>query len=140
MASGQRFCGDCGSRVGDVGSRVDRLDPAPVAERRVCSILFADLVGFTPLTEECDPEDVRELLSRYFATARSIVGRYGGTIEKFIGDAVMAVWGTPSALEGDTERAVRAALELVTAVGALGDDVGAPKLAARAGSSRARWP
>jgi class 3 adenylate cyclase/tetratricopeptide (TPR) repeat protein len=99
----------------------------------VCSVLFADLVGFTPLSESRDPEAVRELLSRYFEVARTVVGRYGGVIEKFIGDAVMAVWGTPVATEGDTERAVRAALDLVAAVGVLGGEVGAPGLAARAG-------
>jgi class 3 adenylate cyclase/tetratricopeptide (TPR) repeat protein len=99
----------------------------------VCSVLFCDLVGFTPLSESRDPEDVRELLSGYFDTARTVIGRYGGVVEKFIGDAVMAVWGTPIATEGDTERAVRAALELVDAVAAMGVEVGAPELAARAG-------
>lgn len=105
----------------------------PVAERRVCSVLFADLVGFTTLSERRDPEEVRELLSQYFATARTVITRYGGTVEKFIGDAVMAVWGTPVASEGDAERAVRAALDLVSAVAALGDTLGAPGLALRAG-------
>jgi predicted ATPase/class 3 adenylate cyclase len=97
------------------------------------SVLFADLVGFTTLSEGRDPEDVRELLSRYFEAARRLVGRYGGVVEKFIGDAVMAVWGTPTAQEDDAERAVRAALELVEAVAALGAEVGAPDLRARAG-------
>jgi class 3 adenylate cyclase len=104
-----------------------------VAERRVCSVLFCDLVGFTPLSESRDPEAVRELLSRYFAVARTVIGRYGGAVEKFIGDAVMAVWGTPAASEGDAERAVRAALDLVSAVSALGAEVGLAGLAARAG-------
>jgi class 3 adenylate cyclase/predicted ATPase len=104
-----------------------------VAERRVCSVLFCDVVGFTPLSESRDPEAVRELLTRYFATARTVIDRYGGVVEKFIGDAVMAVWGTPAAAEGDAERAVRAALDLVVAVEALGAEVGAPGLAARAG-------
>ncbi len=108
-------------------------DREPVAERRVCSVLFCDLVGFTPLSESRDPEAVRELLSRYFGVARTVIGRYGGTVEKFIGDAVMAVWGTPTASEGDAERAVRAALDLVSAVAALGAEVGVPGLAARAG-------
>ena len=106
---------------------------APVAERRVCSVLFADLVGFTPLSETRDPEEVRELLSAYFERARTVIGRYGGVVEKFIGDAVMAVWGTPAATEGDAERAVRAALDVVAAVTELGEQVGAPALAARAG-------
>jgi class 3 adenylate cyclase/predicted ATPase len=105
----------------------------PVAERRVCSVLFCDVVGFTPLSESRDPEAVRELLSRYFEEARTVIGRYGGVVEKFIGDAVMAVWGTPAATEGDAERAVRAALDLVSAVAGLSAEAGVPGLAARAG-------
>jgi class 3 adenylate cyclase/tetratricopeptide (TPR) repeat protein len=105
----------------------------PVAERRVCSVLFCDVVGFTPLSEARDPEAVRELLSQYFEIARTVIGRYGGVVEKFIGDAVMAVWGTPVAAEGDAERAVRAGLDLVAAVGELGAEAGVPGLAARAG-------
>jgi class 3 adenylate cyclase len=99
----------------------------------VCSVLFCDVVGFTPLSESRDPEAVRELLSRYFEVARTVIGRYGGVVEKFIGDAVMAVWGTPAATEGDAERAVRAALDLVSAVAELGAEAGIPGLAARAG-------
>jgi class 3 adenylate cyclase/tetratricopeptide (TPR) repeat protein len=97
------------------------------------SVLFADLVGFTPLSEAKDAEAVRELLSGYFETARTVIARYGGTVEKFIGDAVMAVWGVPAAHEDDAERSVRAALELVEAVGQYGQASGAPGLAARAG-------
>jgi class 3 adenylate cyclase/tetratricopeptide (TPR) repeat protein len=104
-----------------------------VAERRVCSVLFCDMAGFTPLSEARDPEAVRELLSRYFDVARTIIGRYGGVVEKFIGDAVMAVWGTPAATEGDAERAVRAGLDLVSAVTDLGAEAGVQGLAARAG-------
>ena len=97
------------------------------------SVLFADLVGFTALSETRDSEDVRELLSTYFETCRTLIGRYGGVVEKFIGDAVMAVWGTPVATEDDAERAVRAALELTRAVAELGAEAGAPDLRARAG-------
>ncbi|MGH9294957.1 MAG: adenylate/guanylate cyclase domain-containing protein, partial [Acidimicrobiales bacterium] len=104
-----------------------------LSERRVCSILFVDLVGFTPFSEARDPEDVRAMLSRYFEVARTVVSRYGGIVEKFIGDAVVAVWGTPAAAEGDTERAVRAALDLVAAVELLGEELGSAGLAARAG-------
>ena len=99
----------------------------------MCSVLFCDLVGFTPLAGWEDPEAVRELLSAYFEVARTVIGRYGGVVEKFIGDAVMAVWGTPVAAEGDAERAVRAALDLVAAVADLGAGAGVPGLAARAG-------
>src|SRR6185503_1535614 len=115
------------------GSNGEPLTRTPVAERRVCSVLFCDLVGFTPLSEVMDPEEVRELLSRYFEVARTVIGRYGGMVEKFIGDAVMAVWGTPTATEEDGERAVRAALELVDAVAELGRQANAEGLAARAG-------
>jgi class 3 adenylate cyclase len=104
-----------------------------VAERRLVSVLFADLVGFTSLSESRDPEEVRELLSRYFDVCRRLIGLYGGVVEKFIGDAVMAVWGTPTATEEDAERAVRTALDLVAAVQALGQEVGAEGLRARAG-------
>jgi class 3 adenylate cyclase/predicted ATPase len=103
------------------------------SERRLVSVMFADLVGFTTLSESRDAEDVRELLTRYFDTCGSLVARYGGVIEKFIGDAVMAVWGTPVTNEDDAERAVRAALELTEAVVALGEEVGIPTLRARAG-------
>ncbi len=100
---------------------------------RLVSVLFVDLVGFTSLSERRDAEDVRELLSQYFAVARQVVGRHGGSIEKFIGDAVMAVWGAPLAHEDDALRAVRAALELVEGVSAFGARVGAPELRARGG-------
>ena len=99
-----------------------------IAERRLVSVLFADLVGFTALAEGRDAEDTRELLSSYFDLSREVIGRHGGTVEKFIGDAVMAVWGAPIAHEDDAERAVRAALDLVDVVRTLG-----PGIAARAG-------
>ena len=99
----------------------------------MCSVLFCDLVGFTPLSESRDPEAVRELLSEYFVAARTVIERYGGLVEKFIGDAVMAVWGAPVAAEGDAERAVRAGLDLVATVAELGAEAGAPGLAARCG-------
>ena len=91
------------------------------AERKLVTVLFADLVGFTTLAEGRDAEAVRDLLSRYFDGASEIIGRYGGTVEKFIGDAVMAVWGAPTTHEDDAERAVRAALDMVAAVRALSD-------------------
>ena len=99
----------------------------------MCSVLFCDLVGFTARSEVDDPEEVRELLTRYFEMARTVIGRYGGVVEKFIGDAVMAVWGTPVATEEDAERAVRAGLDLVEAVRQLGAEGGADDLRARAG-------
>jgi len=112
---------------------LDGVGAAPVAERRITSVLFGDLVGFTPLSESRDAEDVRELLSKYFDTARNLIERFGGVVEKFIGDAVMAVWGVPTAHEDDSERAVRAGLDLVDAVSQLGDEIGVPGLAMRIG-------
>jgi class 3 adenylate cyclase/tetratricopeptide (TPR) repeat protein len=98
------------------------VEAAPAsAERRLVSVLFADLVGSTTLAEDRDPEETRELLTRYFDASNEVIARYGGTIEKFIGDAVMAVWGVPVAHEDDAERAVRAALDLVATVGAMTD-------------------
>jgi class 3 adenylate cyclase/tetratricopeptide (TPR) repeat protein len=131
-----KFCGECAAPLlasavapattapGSLGASL----PSPVAERRTVTVLFADLVGFTPFAEERDAEEVRDTLSRYFDLASGVIVRYGGTVEKFIGDAVMAVWGAPTAHEDDAERAVRAALELVDAVHVLG-----PTIQARAG-------
>jgi class 3 adenylate cyclase len=122
---------ECGTPAAAPAAPVDGT--TPVASRRVTSILFGDLVNFTVLSESRDTEDVRELLARYFDESRRIVERYGGTVEKFIGDAVMAVWGVPTSQEDDAERAVRAGLELVAAVAEFGEEVGAPDLAMRVG-------
>ena len=132
LPSGARFCADCGAPASSAALAAlaaPRTEPAasPVAtstELRHVSVLFCDLVGFTPLAESRDPADVRELLSGYFEAARSTVQRYGGVVEKYIGDAVMAVWGAPTANEDDAERAVRAGLDLIQAVRALGAEVG----------------
>src|ERR671935_723916 len=129
---GERFCGECGTALAAAAAPGTARE-APAAERRLVSVLFADLVGFTTLSETRDAEEVRELLSRYFDSCRRIISLYGGTVEKFIGDAVMAVWGAPTATEDDAERAVRAALDLVAAVSALGEEIGETELRARAG-------
>jgi class 3 adenylate cyclase len=141
LAPGSKFCSECGSQVGAADDEPTRSatasGPTAVgpqsAERRLVSVLFADLVGFTTLAEGRDAEDTRGLLDRYFTAAREVIDRYGGTVEKFIGDAVMAVWGTPTAHEDDAERAVRAALDLVERVRHLGADVDSSELALRAG-------
>jgi class 3 adenylate cyclase/tetratricopeptide (TPR) repeat protein len=125
-APGVKFCGECGTAL--TGAAATPSAPTPAAERRLVSVLFADLVGFTTASEERDAEDTRELLTRYFDQARTTIERYGGTVEKFIGDAVMAVWGAPVSQEDDAERAVRAALDLVAGVPDLD-----PALSARAG-------
>jgi class 3 adenylate cyclase/tetratricopeptide (TPR) repeat protein len=102
---GARFCSNCGTELGTPG------EPAR-EERKVVSVLFADLVGFTSRAEQLDPEDVRAVLEPYHARLRQELERRGGTVEKFIGDAVMALFGAPTAREDDPERAVRAALAI----------------------------
>ena len=133
LQPGIRFCTSCGEPVASPGATVhEPADAMPVAERRHVSVLFVDLAGFTSLAEKMDPEDVRRVQSRYFEVARSVVATYGGTIEKFIGDAVMAIWGAPVTHEDDAERAVRAALAIVYAVDRMGGSAEAGGLRARA--------
>jgi class 3 adenylate cyclase/tetratricopeptide (TPR) repeat protein len=97
------FCSGCGTKLDDTASR---------EERKVVTVLFCDLVGSTAQAERLDPEDVRAMLSRYHEHVRRELERHGGTVEKFIGDAVMALLGAPVAHEDDPERAVRAALAI----------------------------
>src|SRR5258708_537202 len=93
------------------------LAPADVGEeRKVVTVLFTDLVGFTSRSERLDPEDVRATLAPYYARLREQIEQRGGTVEKFIGDAVMAVFGAPVAHEDDPERAVRTALAIREAI------------------------
>lgn len=101
---GFRFCGACGAPLAP--------DAAPRQERKVVSVLFCDLVGSTAQAERLDPEDVQALLSRYHSSVAAEIERFGGTLEKFIGDAVVALFGVPAAHEDDPERAVRAALAI----------------------------
>src|SRR3989442_6731883 len=110
-----RFCMSCATPLA-----------APAAggeERKVVSVLFADLVGFTSRSERLDVEEVRGTLEPYHATLRRALERFGGTVEKFIGDAVMAVFGAPVAREDDAERAVRAELAILEAIDELGADL-----------------
>jgi class 3 adenylate cyclase len=102
---GFRLCGMCGAAL-------TAAAPTAREERKVVTILFTDLVGSTAQAERLDPEDVRRILSPYYSRLRSEIERHGGTVEKFIGDAVMAVFGAPVAHEDDPERAVRAALAI----------------------------
>jgi class 3 adenylate cyclase/tetratricopeptide (TPR) repeat protein len=101
---GFKFCGACGASLRQPGTARE--------ERKVVTVLFADLVGFTSRAERMDPEDVRALLAPYHGRLREELERFGGTVEKFIGDAVMALFGAPVAHEDDPERAVRAALAI----------------------------
>ena len=127
-----KFCGECG----DALAATPTTPPAPPedpGQQRFVTVLFADLVGFTSYSEGRDSEDVRAMLMRYFDRAREVIERFGGVVDKYIGDAVMAVWGTAEAHEDDAERGVRAGLELVDAVEALGEELGITSLAARVG-------
>jgi len=92
----------------------------PRRERKVVTVLFADLVGFTSRAEQLDPEDVEAFLQPYHERLRRELERHGGTVEKFIGDAVMALFGAPVAHEDDPERAVRAALAIRQYAGEVG--------------------
>src|SRR4026207_215067 len=90
------------------------------AHRKVVTVLFCDVVGSTTLGESVDPEALRGLLARYFERMKTIIERHGGSVEKFIGDAVMAVFGVPAVHEDDALRACRAALEMRDAFAELG--------------------
>ena len=103
------FCPFCGA------SLAEQAPPSALEERKVVSVLFCDLVGFTASSEQQDPEDVRARVRPYYLMLRTELERYGGTVEKFIGDAVMAVFGAPVAHEDDAERAVRAGLRIIEA-------------------------
>jgi class 3 adenylate cyclase len=111
-----KFCGGCGAEL-----RPERAPEGSPEERRVVTVLFADLVGFTARAEQLDPEDVRAILSSYYRRLRPEIEAFGGTVEKFIGDAVMAVFGAPVAHGDDPERAVRAALAIGDAVKAMNE-------------------
>ncbi len=105
LPEGSRFCSGCGARLA--------APAAPREERKLVTSLFCDLVAFTAMSESADPEDVDALLRSYHAAARKVIEAHGGTVEKFIGDAVVGFFGVPVAHEDDPERAVRAGLRLV---------------------------
>ena len=107
-ADDARFCSACGAELA--------VAPTQRETRKVVTVLFCDLVGSTALGESTDPEALRARMRRYFADLRAILERHGGAVEKFVGDAVMAVFGIPVAHEDDALRAVRAAWEMRQAV------------------------
>ena len=106
---GARFCNGCGAPFGESAA-------SPLEERRIVTVLFADMAGFTARAERLDPEDVRAILSHYYARLSAEIEAFGGTVEKFIGDAVVAIFGAPIAHGDDPERAVRAGLAVCAAV------------------------
>ncbi|HWD46779.1 MAG TPA: adenylate/guanylate cyclase domain-containing protein, partial [Actinomycetota bacterium] len=122
---GFRFCGACGASLAAA--------PATVEERRLVTVLFCDLVDFTARSDKADPEDVGALLRPYHARQRAEIERLGGTLDKFIGDGIMAVFGAPVAHEDDPERAVRCALRMLAAIEELNQDRPSLDLAVRIG-------
>jgi len=134
---GDKFCANCGSALGSKpappADEAQSSPPPSEAEKRFVSVLFADIVAYTTFSEGRDPDEIRDLLTVYFDRARAIIEKFGGFVDKFIGDAVMGVWGAEAAREDDCERAVRAALELVSMVAALGEEQGHEGLQLRAG-------
>ena len=123
---GFRFCGACGSSLASPGN-------PPSEERKVVTVLFCDLVGFTSRSDQADPEDVGAMLRPYHTRLRSEIERVGGTLDKLIGDAVMAVFGVPAVHEDDPERAVRCALRMLDAIAELNQAHPALELAVRIG-------
>lgn len=140
----QKFCGECGAPIHSavrlhppasmahastnaVSSPPPAMEPSrsastrPEEERRLVTVLFCDLVGFTPLSESLDPEDVRDIQAEYFSAMSGQIERYGGTVEKYAGDAVLALFGAPIAHEDDAERAVLCALGMQAAIAPVAD-------------------
>jgi class 3 adenylate cyclase/tetratricopeptide (TPR) repeat protein len=122
---GEKYCGGCGRAL--VSDETAAPDPRRTADsegdRRPVTVLFCDLVGYTKLSSVLDPEDVHALLERFFALVDTTVDRFGGTIDKHIGDSVMALFGAPLARGNDAERAVRAALEIQASIPDLASDL-----------------
>lgn len=111
-----RFCGGCGRPLGQGDATIADVHPGGEADRRPVAVMFCDIVGYTRLSSKLDPEEVHALLERFFGVVDSAVDRYGGVIDKHIGDAAMALFGAPRAHGDDALRAVRAALDIQTAV------------------------
>ena len=120
-----RFCPQCGTPVA-AAAPATAAAPTPSGERRQVTVLFADLSGYTKLSSTLDPEEVHRLLTRYFELTDTVIAQFGGTIDKHIGDAVMAVFGAPIAHGDDTLRALRAAGEIHAAMEALSREFGRP--------------
>src|SRR5262249_6587027 len=122
--SNANFCGDCSAKLGsDKASPSSPISrpavPLPSAERRHLTVMFCDLVGSTALSAGLDPEDTREVISAYHMCVAEVVSRFGGFVAKYMGDGVLVYFGYPQAHEDDAERAVRAGLKVVEAVGHL---------------------
>ena len=129
-APGERFCGGCGARLDAAGpaapaapAAAEALDRVPAGERRQVTVLFADLSGYTRLSSELDVEELHGIVNRFFDAVDGIVEDYGGTVDKHLGDAVMALFGAPVAHGDDPQRAVRAASDMHGAMARLSTEV-----------------
>jgi class 3 adenylate cyclase len=138
---GNKFCDECGSNLKPVKEVSDQITetisppvspsketlstdtPSTTGERKHVTVLFSDLTGYTVMSEKLDPEEVKEITSQIFGDISKIVGKYDGFIEKYAGDAVMAIFGVPNAHEDDPIRAVKAAREIHECVDAISPDV-----------------
>ena len=127
-----RFCLACGNELAPSATPAGE-------ERKVVSVLFVDLVGFTNRSDRADPEDVRATLRPYHERVKADIERFGGTVEKFIGDAVMAVFGAPVAHEDDAERAVRAAMRILGTIEELREEARARPMRPLRDSARVRF-
>lgn len=131
LAATDRFCASCGAQIeadarspGTPSLQVRHEPAASLGEqRKVVTVMFADLSGSTPLGEKLDPEDLRAIYQRFFAALASQLRRYEATIDKYVGDAIMAVFGAPVSHEDDAERAIRAGLAMQGAIASLNDDL-----------------
>jgi class 3 adenylate cyclase len=131
-SAGKKFCGDCGTALvaprdkpqtgSSSGSQEASGAATPEGERRQLTILFCDLVGSTPLSQQLDAEEWRDLIARYHLAASGAVTRFGGHVVKYLGDGVLALFGYPQAHEDDAERAVRAGLAIVEEIGGVAAD------------------
>src|SRR5438270_2461670 len=123
--AGQHFCGQCGTRLSDEGApaTTPRATSSP-GERKLATILFADVVGFTSLSENSDPEAIARTVDAAFRRLAEVVEGHGGTVDKYLGDALMAVFGVPVAHDDDAERAVAAALAMRDLGGDLAFSIG----------------
>lgn len=115
-----RFCDECGRRLEEV---LEAEEKVAEAERKYVTVLFSDLSGYTEMSEKLDPEEVKEITSRIFSKVSQVISKYEGFVEKFVGDAVMALFGVPSAHEDDPIRAIKAAIEIHERVNAKNPEV-----------------
>src|SRR5205807_5361701 len=130
-ATGQRFCGQCGvALAADAGAGAAsapasaRITVQPSDERKLATILFADVVGFTTLAEKADPEAVASKVDAAFRRLATVVTNHGGTVDKYMGDSLMAVFGVPASHDDDAERAIAAALAMQELTGDLTFSIG----------------